>query len=177
MNRFIKTISAALAVLTVAGSSQTALTAFAAAAEETTSAQTVTEAQETATRVSDEIELSPFFVTDPTDAATEKQTEAVQNTTADKKAVEAVGANSSEVTWSYNENTCVLTISGTGAMADYNISGSNTAPWQLYKNYLKKIVIEDGVTSIGNGAFAYCSKTESVEIADSVTSIGDYAFY
>ena len=41
---------------------------------------------------------------------------------------------------------------------------------------VKKIVIEEGVTSIGNSAFAYCRGLISITIPDSVTSIGEWAF-
>ena len=65
----------------------------------------------------------------------------------------------------------VLTVSGAGAMADYT---SNSAPWYGYD--IKTIVIESGVTSIGEGAFASCYNLESVSIPASVTSIGARAF-
>ena len=68
-----------------------------------------------------------------------------------------------------------LTISGTGAMKDYDYD-SNPSP--VYNNSdVKKIVIEDGVTSIGNSAFDSCRNLTSVTIPDSVTSIGNDAFY
>ena len=67
-----------------------------------------------------------------------------------------------------------LTISGEGAMKDYN-SDDNPSP--VYNNSdVKKVVIEDGVTSIGNSAFDSCRNLTSVTIPDSVTSIGKDAF-
>ncbi len=65
-----------------------------------------------------------------------------------------------------------LTISGQGTMTDYYIS----SPWYSSKNNITKIVIGDGVTSIGEYAFYKCSSLTSVTIPDSVTSIGNYAF-
>ena len=70
-----------------------------------------------------------------------------------------------------SENGATLTISGNGAMADY--SASNPAPWSVFE--ISKVIIEDGVTSIGNDAFLSCAVGE-IEIADSVTSIGVNAF-
>ena len=67
-----------------------------------------------------------------------------------------------------------LTVSGTGAMANYN---SSTIPWAGYGNSITGIVIEEGVTNIGNYAFYACSSMTSVTIGGSVTSIGNYAFY
>ena len=45
-----------------------------------------------------------------------------------------------------------------------------------YKGDDKTVVIPDGVTSIGNGAFRGCSSLKSITIPNSVTSIGDGAF-
>ena len=87
-----------------------------------------------------------------------------------------------------------LTISGTGAMADYD--GSNI-PWKTYNitsividqgvasigefafanfNNLSSITMASSVTSIGVGAFAGCSNLASVTIPSSVTSVGEFAF-
>ncbi|MCI9360994.1 MAG: leucine-rich repeat protein [Hungatella sp.] len=63
-----------------------------------------------------------------------------------------------------------LTISGSGAIPDY---AQNNAPWSAYE--FNSIIIEDGVTSIGNCAF-YESEALSVYIPDSVTAIGQNAF-
>ena len=66
----------------------------------------------------------------------------------------------------------VLTISGKGGM--YNFAG-NTIPWSEHLNSISKVVIEDGVTSIGSWAFYTCAMT-NVVIPNSVTSIGNDAF-
>ena len=54
----------------------------------------------------------------------------------------------SDVTWKYENGT--LTISGTGAMADY--SGFRSQPWAAYAAQITKFVVEDGVTTIGQSA-------------------------
>ena len=81
----------------------------------------------------------------------------------------------SEVTWSLNSGG-VLTISGTGAMADFGDSYSK-APWLSYKDNITSVVIGEGVTSIGDFAFYECDYLASVSIPASVTSIGQSAFY
>lgn len=47
-----------------------------------------------------------------------------------------------------------LTIQGQGAMPDYKYE--HYAPWYEYRGEIKTVTIEDGVTSIGSGAFYYC---------------------
>ena len=65
-------------------------------------------------------------------------------------------------TWSLDKDG-VLTISGNGDMADYT-----TLKGQPWGNEIKEVVIEDGVLSVGTGAFASCTKLETSVIADSV---------
>ena len=79
------------------------------------------------------------------------------------------------VTWSYNAGTLTISYSGsgTGAMTNYEY---NSQPWNSYKDNIKSVVIESGVTSIGQKAFAYCSNLTSIEIPASVTTIGNHAF-
>lgn len=67
-----------------------------------------------------------------------------------------------------------LVISGNGAMPDF--SSLDEQPWKEYRTKIRKVVIKDGVTSIGNCAFWSCGVL-SVEIPSSVTTIGNYAFY
>ena len=79
------------------------------------------------------------------------------------------------VTWTLN-STGVLNVIGSGPMADYS-DGSST-PWYGRRSSIKSVVVNDGVTHIGNDAFSYYyNNLTSVTIADSVTSIGSYAFY
>ena len=81
--------------------------------------------------------------------------------------------NEGNLTWKLDADG-TLTISGTGAMKNYDY---NDNPSPVYNNSnVKKVVIEDGVTSIGNSAFNECISLTSITIPDSVTSIGTYAF-
>ena len=59
-------------------------------------------------------------------------------------------------------------------MPDYDYP--NYSPWNSQRDKIKKVVIKDGVTSIGEWAFYGCSGLTSLTIPNSVTSIGDYAF-
>lgn len=96
------------------------------------------------------------------------------------------------VNWDYNAETKVLTISGKGAMYDYDFPMSdNHAPWirriQYETEYgesgetsecydISKIVVKKGVTAIGMSAFDSCKTVKSVVIEDGVTTIGEDAF-
>ncbi|MCD8089172.1 MAG: leucine-rich repeat protein [Clostridiales bacterium] len=88
-----------------------------------------------------------------------------------KTASAASGTCGDNLTWDLSGN--VLTISGTGDMYDYTISG----PWQSYNSSIKYIVVGDGVTYIGKYAFARLNLVKEAVIADSVTDIGMQAFY
>ena len=81
-----------------------------------------------------------------------------------------------DLTWTYVEETKTLTISGSGAMYTHS-NLFEEYPW-FYRVYDKteKVVINDGVTTIGDGAFNLFSKLTSIEIPNSVTSIGEKAF-
>ncbi len=80
-----------------------------------------------------------------------------------------------DVTWKLS-NDGTLTISGTN-MPDYYSSYSSKAPWLSQKDKIKKVVINNGVTNIGGGAFYECSNLTSISIPKSVKSIEIRAFW
>ena len=80
----------------------------------------------------------------------------------------------SDVTWTLTSDG-VMTISGTGAMTNYS-SFKPKVPWDSYKTSITSVVIESGVTRIGEFAFNQCTSLASVTIPTGVTSIGNYAF-
>ena len=77
--------------------------------------------------------------------------------------------------WRYDETTKTLYILGSGPMVDYPTSINR--PWYQYREEIQSVVIENGITSIGDSAFCECGSLTSVTIPNSVTSIGDVAFY
>ena len=87
------------------------------------------------------------------------------------------GAEGGNLTWTLDSDG-VLTIEGTGAMADFG----EGAPWMEYAfsedegSSIRSIVISGSVASIGDYAFRFCSSVQSVTIPDTVTSIGAGAF-
>ena len=68
----------------------------------------------------------------------------------------------------------VLTIYGTGEMK--NLFPSTTGPWRSVQDKIQKVVIEEGITNIGDFSFNSCSNLKEATIPKSVTRIGEYAF-
>ena len=85
------------------------------------------------------------------------------------RAAEADGKWGESITWSYNENTKTLTISGTGPMPD------GAPPCDSLYN-VQTLVINSGITSVGAHSFESCTRLSEVTIPSSVTSIGEGAF-
>ncbi len=83
------------------------------------------------------------------------------------------GSCGNNVTYSLDTSTGVLTISGTGAMNDYS---STNSPFK-YNSDVKSVIIENGITSIGDYAFRGCTSLTNITIPNSVTSIGRHAFW
>lgn len=83
-------------------------------------------------------------------------------------------AGDDSVTWSYDAKTSTLTISGKGAMKDY--ASVNVTPWNSYKAKTKTIIIGEGVTRVGNSAFASHTALTSVSLPATLESIGQKAF-
>ncbi len=83
------------------------------------------------------------------------------------------GADGNNLIWTLDDSG-TLTISGTGEMANW--SSSSAAPWYSYRSSIKKVMINDGTTSVGEYAFHKCTSLSSIDIPDGVTSIGNSAF-
>ena len=106
------------------------------------------------------------------------------------------GAKGSEgnVQWALTDDdgdgSYTLTISGSGAMADFTLptkpdaTGANVAPWytalladeNTSSVPITEIKIDEGVTYLGNYAFSYLTNVVKVNIPASITSLGDSIF-
>ena len=87
-----------------------------------------------------------------------------------------------DFSWEYDEETRTLIVRGTGDMPDYTEmmeqEGVPTpiAPWAEYAKEIEKVVIEAGITSVGDCAFALCTNLKEVVLPEGITSIGAGAF-
>ena len=91
------------------------------------------------------------------------------------------GQTGSDVKWVLDTNG-LMRIYGTGAMTDCYIVNHNTIPvdrfrgWDKYIDDIKSVVIEEGITYIGEESFCHAANLKTVTIPDSVTQIGRQAF-
>ena len=85
--------------------------------------------------------------------------------------------------WGLDENG-VLAVSGTGIMDSYDpiwgheesLEGLHLPPWQEYKDQIRKIILADGVETVGSAAFMDCVGLETVKFGTTLYSIEPWAF-
>ena len=82
------------------------------------------------------------------------------------------GAAGSNLTWSLNTQTGLLTISGSGAMEDYEWN----TPWSDYSDRITALSLPTGLTSIGSWAFHNCAGLTTLTLPATLAAIGSGAF-
>ncbi len=75
-------------------------------------------------------------------------------------------------TWSLDVEKCELVISGTGATKDY----LRYAPWYDYGQYVKTVVVEEGITVLGESLFSYCGKINEISLPSTLLRVNTKAF-
>lgn len=87
---------------------------------------------------------------------------------------ETSGVCGADLTWYYQNG--VLVIKGTGEMTDYHLSWDENTPWLEIRNDIGWVIIDEGVTSIGDDAFAYLGTLSKVILPSTLESIPYDAF-
>lgn len=85
----------------------------------------------------------------------------------------AEGTCGDNLTWVLDEDG-VLTIEGNGEIWDCDSGSSH--PWYSYRDSITSVIIEEGVTAVGNGTFYGCTGLMSISLPKTVETIGSYAF-
>lgn len=78
------------------------------------------------------------------------------------------------LTWSYKKDTKTLTIMGNGEMD--NFENSDAVAWSAVRESVTTLVIEEGITSIGDYAFYYMPALTTVHLPSTVATLGDFSF-
>ena len=79
------------------------------------------------------------------------------------------------ISWAYDTETYVLSVTGTGDMPDY--SSVSDVPWAEYNDVILEAIVGDGITGIGNYAFAELTEVTKITLSDTITKIGFRAFF
>lgn len=90
-----------------------------------------------------------------------------------RAAAAEISGTSGDLSWKISNG--VLTISGSGAMRDYQEHAP--APWMDYADQIQSVIVNQGVTSVGEYAFFELSGLKTAELADSVERVGSWAFF
>ena len=84
------------------------------------------------------------------------------------------------LTWKYDTATKTLTISGKGEMPSYVTIKNNNfiprSPWDSFRDMMESVVVEEGVTRIGSGAFSSSKALVTVTVPEGVKTIDLLAF-
>lgn len=87
------------------------------------------------------------------------------------------GTCGDDLAWEFDDNTGILTISGSGSMKTYGKESYNRPPWYSLREAVSGVVVEDGATSIGAYAFSNLTSLNSAELPEGLKTIGSYAFH
>lgn len=118
-------------------------------------------------------------VTDGSKEIVIKQTKSDSGSSGGETDGESSGTCGDNLTWTLSADG-TLTISGNGPMKDYDSEGHGhryDRPWEKLCDKIKAVVLENGVTSTGDYAFADCKNLVTISMADTVTSVSFGSFY
>ena len=106
--------------------------------------------------------------------AVQEAADAETTTASGEEKAASFAKRGASVTWSLSEDG-ILTVSGTGDMTDY--ARFEDVPWYGERDNIRSVVIEEGITRVGDGSFGKSHTLTSVSLPESLTVIGESAFY
>lgn len=81
------------------------------------------------------------------------------------------------LTWVFSAGDGTLTVSGSGEMYEFDAERfADGVPWHEYTALIRRVRVEDGVTSVSDRAFSACPELVEITLADSVKTVDDLAF-
>lgn len=83
----------------------------------------------------------------------------------------AAGGQDGNIKWNMNSSNGIFTLSGTGAIRDYDLE-ENNAPWLFETILAERAVVEEGITRLGDYSLAMCF-AEDIRLPRSLKSIGE----
>ncbi len=92
------------------------------------------------------------------------------------------GACGDNMAWEYNTETNTLTLEGEGMMNNFMVTTDSDGndvydvPWYAFRKDIEYVILPEGLTTVGDYAFADCGKLKAAEIPEKVTYIGTCAF-
>ncbi len=137
------------------------------------------ETKEPETSAVDTTDTDPVVTEEPQPTETSEIPTEVESQEPETSATETSDAEEEYADISFTLVDGVLTISGEGKMPDYwkeKLPVVDNSPWWSNMQDVEKVIIEEGITSIGANAFPHYPKLTSVVIPEGVTSIGRNAF-
>ena len=87
---------------------------------------------------------------------------------------ESASGTHGALTWNYDKETKTLTLSGSGAMVDFD--DADSVPWSAVRTSAEKLVVGDGITTVGSYAFYAMSALKEIDLPVTVTSLGTSSF-
>ena len=156
--------------------------------ESTSSESTESVSEETSSNVTESVSTESEVVEDNNSEETKEEFTESATTETEEVTEEIVASGfleDADIEWKIVGTT--LYVSGDGEIPNFEFCAQQSRKfpdtflwndlkaWQPYDEFVEKIVIEEGVTKIGNFNFAYFKNTKEIVFADSVTEIGKYA--